>query len=309
MIDKVKASGPNLAPWFEALEGRDGFPLFEIAPREYLKYLYAPESVDAFRGDRVVTAAHRWLRERGVDLIFVPVPKLTEVYIDRFLDPCPPDGIIAPHMRHAMLELLDDGVEVVDALPILRAVRDSDSEYLYNAATTVWGPRAMRVIAKVVGDRIARYRFAADARARTPIVKATVGPFYVHGPENKEATVQTGWMALNAEQKQRATAAQPKTNLNVTMPDGRTPPDDPRSPVLLTGNCFVANFREDLIKEINLLMRLSGGGGRTTESFADFLREPESLDGCRVVVWVTSWQSLPEFKPLPLEIAEYAFRE
>jgi hypothetical protein len=312
-VDKLKPPGPKPAAFLvgvlEALEGRDGFPLFEVAPRQWVPYLYDPESVDSFRRDRIVVAAHRWLRDRGIDLIFVPAPKMTEIYVEHFLEPCPPDGIIAPHMRHTILELLEDDLEVVDGFPLLRAIRDSHPEYLYNAADSHWGPGAVGPLAEEVAKRIARYQFGAEARLAPPIVKATPGPFYLHGPDNKEATVQNGWLALNEEQKRRAIAAQPKTNVNVTMPNGRVPPDDPHSPVLLTGNSFTVNFREQLIKDINLLIRTSASGGRTTESFEDFLREPELLDGCRVVVWVTSWQFITEFKPLPPEIAESAYRE
>jgi hypothetical protein len=312
MIDKLRLPGPNPPAFLEgiqALEGRDGFPLFEVAPRQWVQYLHDPRCIDAFRRDRIVVAAHRWLRDRGVDLIFVPVPKMTEIYVEHFLDPCPADGIIAPHARHTLLELLDDGVEVVDGFPLLRSVRDSDSEYLYNAADSHWAPRAIRTLSAEVANRIARYRFGARARLARPIVTATPGPFYLHGPTNKEATVQNGWLALKDDQKRRATAAQPKTNANVTMPDGRVPPDDPRSPVLLTGNSFTVTFREQLIKDINLLIRTSTGNGRTTESFVDFLREPELLTDCRVVVWVTSWQVFTEFVPLPPEIAESAYRD
>jgi hypothetical protein len=309
-LDMLKTPGLAPAPWREALEGRHGFPLFEVAPRDYLKYLYEPESLDGFRRDRAVVAAHRWLRDRGIDLIFVPVPKMTEVYVERFLDPYPPDGIIAPQVRHALLELLDDGVEVVDALPLLRSLRDSDSEYLYNTADSHWAPRAMRIIAKEVADRIARYKFGAESRSASPIVKAVPGPYHIHGPQTGDGTtVQDGLPALNAEQKQRASAAQTKNHLQVTLPDGRVPTDDPGSPVLLIGNSYVINFREQLIRELNLLIRTNSGGGQTTESFADFLREPERLDNCRVIVWITTGQHLTEFKPLPPTIAESAYRE
>ncbi len=303
-VDALKLPGSARPIYLEALEGSNYFPLFEIAPVEYIKYLYDSTSLEGFRSDRSVVAAHRWLRERGIDLIFVPVPKMTEVYIDHFLDPCPADRIIAPHIRSTLLELLNADVEVVDGLPLFRSQRDTDSEYLYNAADTHWAPRAMRIMAREVADRVGRYQFEAKARAAAPIVKTVPGPYNVAGPDHGDGPgIQNGWLALNAEQKKRATAALTKSHPHVTLPDGRLPPDDPASPVILIGNSYVANFREVLIQELNLLIRTNTAGGQTTESFADFLREPELLNNCRVVVWITTCQHLPEFKQLPPGIA------
>lgn len=113
---------------------------------------------------------------------------------------------------------------------------------------------------------------------------------------------------MNSEQLGLVKAAQAKIHhLSITMPDGKVPPDDPKSPVMLIGNSYAINFRELLIKDLNLLIRTNASGGQTTDSFADFLRDPELLNNCRVVVWITSGQHLPDFKPLPPAIAEAAY--
>jgi hypothetical protein len=307
-IEALRRPGAPAAPWLEALAARDDFPLFEVTPRDGVKYLYAPRSLDEFRRGRSVLAAHRWLRDRGIDLIFVPVPKMTEVYVEHFLDPCPADGIIAPHVRHAWLELLGDGVEVVDAWPILRKQRNSGNAYLYNPADSHWAPAGMQPVAREIAERIARYKFGAAARSAVPIVTSALAPYDVYGPEHGGGPMlQNGWTALNSEQKERAKAALTKTWLNVTMPDGKIPPDDPGSPVILIGNSYTLNFREILIKELNLLIRTNANGAQTTESFGDFLRDPKLLEDCRVMVWVTSGENLPQFKPLPPPIATAAY--
>jgi hypothetical protein len=219
------------------------------------------------------------------------------------LDPCPADGIIAPHVRRALLEMLEDGVEVVDGLSLFRPVRDPAPEYLYNTADSHWAPRAMTLMAKELADRIARYRFGAEARKAPPIVKTAPGPFSIQGlrfPASVER--QNGWPALTDRQKELAAAAQPTSLPHVTLPDGRVPPDDRESPVLVIGHSYVVHFRERLIKELNLLTHTRIGSAVTTESFADFLREPELLDHCRVVVWITTEHHLPYFKPLPAAI-------
>jgi hypothetical protein len=281
----------------EVLEGLNGFPLFEPNSREYLRYLYDADSLDEFRCERPVVAAQRWLQKRGIDLIFVPIPKMTEVYMDHFLDPCPPDGIIAPHVRKTLLDLLEDGVEVVDGLRLFRQVRDVDAEYLYNTCDHHWAPRGMRVMAKEIADRIERYSFGARARYGLPIVKTAPGPYIFRDLAGNVCGY--GQQLLMPEQSQRAKPVQTTILSEVTMLDGRKPPDDAHSPVMVIGHSFVPKFREQLIKELNLLTSTRASDHQTTESFADFLREPELLDHCQVIVWISTDGHMARFHPMP----------
>src|SRR5262249_5223401 len=104
-----------------------------------------------------------------------------------------------------------------------------------------------------------------------------------------------------------AVRAQTTTLPHVKMPSGEAPPDDPLSPVLLVGHSYVTYFREQLIRELNLLVRTVTGAGQTTDFFGDLVREPERLDGVRVVIWVTTEQHLTQFKPLPPSVAAAGF--
>jgi hypothetical protein len=300
--DRPDLKSPVTECEYEALEGRNGFPLFEVGSRWHLNYLYDPATLDKFRADRAVVAAQRWLRQRGIDLIFVPVPKMTEVYVDHFLDPCPPDGIIAPNVRRTLLELLEEDVEVVDALTLFRTMRDADSEFLYNSCDPHWAPRAMRIMAKEVARRIERYQFGTQARFALPIVRTLPGRYLFR--DIFENFRGYGLHLLYPEQAKRALRAQTTIKAEVRMQDGSTPPDDPTSPVLLIGHSYVRDFREQLIKELNLLIGTRSHDNQTTEAFADFLREPEILSHCRVVVWLTSEQHMTRFKPLPQAIAD-----
>jgi hypothetical protein len=246
---------------FQVLASLDGFPLFEIHAGKYITHLFDPASLEQFRCERPVVAVDRWLRRRGIDLIFVPIPKMTEVYIEHFVDPCPPDGIIAPRVRQAHLEMLEADVEVVDGWRLFRPVREPDPEYLYNPG---------------------RYVFRDLAGA--------VGGF--------------GRGLLSTEQYDVAQPAQTTTLSDVRMQDGEPPPDDPNSPVLVMGHSFVPKFREQLIKELNMLTHTRAFDHQTTESFADFLREPELLAHCRVLVWITTTQHMTWFQPLPPQVME-----
>jgi hypothetical protein len=185
-------------------------------------------SLDASQHSRAVVAASQWLRKRGIDLIFVPVPRKAEVYAENFLDPCPTDGIIAPHVRRTLLSLMKQDVETLDVFPALRAERNKP---LYNATDPHWSADGSGVAAKMLAGRLRRY--------------------------------------------------------------GGT------SSVLLIGNSYTPALHERLEGEMGHV-RCMWRGGHTVEMFADFLREPELLDGVRVVALVALWQE--KIADMPPEI-------
>jgi hypothetical protein len=287
---------------YAALESRDGFPLFEVGSRLHLNHLLEPALLDGFRRERPVVAARNWLNDHGIDLIFVSIPKMSEVYVEHFLERSPPDGVIAPHVRRTLLELLESDVEVVDGFGLFRPRREADAEYLYNATDTHWAPRGMRIMAKEVADRIERYNFGTRARFGLPIVHTSVGPYTFTDIFNRRANY--GRDILNAEQAGRAARAQTTNQAEVRTQDGKRPQPDPASPVLIIGNSYAFEFREQLTKELNLLIESRIGPDQTTESFADFLRQPELLAHCRVIVWLSSEQHLTRMKPLPRAISD-----
>jgi hypothetical protein len=287
----------------EALEGRDGFPLFEVGARAHLAHLCDPQVFERFRKDRPVQAASRWLSRQGIDLIFVVVPTMTAVYSEHFLDACPADGIVAPHIRRILLELSDDGVEVVDGLALFRPVRDPAPDYLFNTCDTHWAPRGMRVMAKEVADRMIRYPFGVRARFALPLFTALPGPYVVCG-ELGGLGQAAGCLALSAAQKDRAYAVQTTVQPLVRRYNGERLGDNPGAAVLVIGNSFVEHYVDQLAREMNMPSGARWGNHHTTEDFADFVRHPNTLAGVRVVVWVTTEHHLTCFKPLPAPIAD-----
>ncbi len=295
-FDPPRSAHPDAS--HEPLEGLNDFPLFEIAARYSLNYLYEPQTLEQFRKDRLVVAVRRWLDRRGIDLVFVPVAKMTEVYAEHFLDPCPPDGVIAPHVRQTLLEMLAADVEVVDCLALFRPLREPAPDYLYNTCDGHWAPRGMRVMAREVARRIQRYPFAARAAYALPLFSASPGLYEINGhPGGLDS--DAGWSALSPGQQARARAVQTTRQAVIRTHDGGRPEDDPASPVMLVGNSFVSEFREQLVRELNLRIRSNWSSGQSTEAFSDFFRDPKLLDGVRVVVWVTTEHHMTNFKPLP----------
>jgi hypothetical protein len=285
-------------PDYEVMEGRDEFPLFEVNARAGVRPLVDPASLEPLRNGRVVAAVNSWLRDRDITLIFVPVPKMTEVYIEHFID-APADGVVSPRVRRVLLEMLQADVEVVDAFPQFRDMREPCPDYLYNAVDSHWAPRGMRIAAKEIADRIGRYPFAARARFALPIVRSVPGPYNF-----QDFVGGLGYKLLSPEQRQRAERVQPTNQAEVGMHDGRPLTEDPVSPVLVIGNSYVVQFREQLVRELNLLVRSRWGYSQTTEALADFVRDPRALEGVRVLVWISTTEHLATFKPLPPPVLE-----
>jgi hypothetical protein len=298
-IRAVKAYRPEAAGYFVArspvLEGRDHFPLFEPAPEHYLRHVVEPASLDAFRTERPVVAASRWLKARGIDVIFVPVPKMTEIYPEYFTDHCPPDRIIAPRVRQTMLELLEADVEVVDLWYAFQAERDQSDELLYQPADPHWGPRAQAIAARLIAERLKRYEFVVKAQAAKPIWQGPDLPF-------PAASEGAAFKALNPDQQKRAIEHQPRSS---RIPAKYLRPQfDDSAPVACIGDSYNGGFMELLGRELNLPMRPLAGGGNTTDAFKNFLRDPDVLKDCKVVIWLVCTSSLKNPWPVPQKIHE-----
>jgi hypothetical protein len=277
-------------------------PLFQANPVASLAHIVDPEFWNAFRRARLVAAASSWLQQRGVDLIFVSVPSMPTVYIEDFLADTPPDGIIAPHIRQTFLELLQADVETVDTFRIMRAARDGEFQYL--PADHHWNQTGMRGAVREVARRLMRYPFGRTAKNEMPITKSEPVPYALPPGEHGKAWRPFGGIALTDSEWHAAVSTMPRTMDNITSPDGSAVADDPRSPVMLIGNSSAVYFREMLVREANLPVRTRWGNGNTTDAFSGFLREPETLDGVRVLVWVAADELLYYFRPLPAPIMD-----
>jgi hypothetical protein len=279
---------------YQPLAPLDDFPLFQVGPREHISYLYDPKQMELPLGIPKVVAADRWLKRQGIDLIFVPVPKMVEIYAEHFVA-TPADGIIAPHVRRALLGLLNSDVETVDGLALFRAARNRG--YLYNAADSHWAPAGMQVMAEEIARRLARYEFGARARQAARIVFTAETPYIL---DAAPGGVNAGpWLILSKEQQARARTAQATTLQQAYASKDCVVQSDPASPVLVVGNSYVRYFLEQVMKESNLIVAANQGGGMTTEWSGSLIREPEVLKQTRVIIWVTTTQHLSHFKPLP----------
>jgi hypothetical protein len=281
---------------FAALSPVDDFPLLDVQARDHTRYLAQPSDLNRVMSRKDIVTASQWLQDRQIDLILVLCPPVHELYSEHFFKNAP--DIIAPHMRKAILDLLENDVEVVDGFSLFRPHRKPDPDYTHFARDSHWAPRGRRIAAKEIASRLKRYSFNREA---APVVN--VGPL-LSQPEGEG----NGDEVLTGEQLERTKRAPPVLERTVTMPDGGNIHSDPVSPVYLIGSSFADNFDRDLVAETNIIPRFGAAGNQTTESFCDFVREPERLDGVRVVLWVLGEWQLAYLQPLPPSIVSETAR-
>jgi hypothetical protein len=272
-----------------AMGGTHGFPLVECEPRIFIRYMYDLQLLDQWHAERSVAAASRWLKQRGIDLIVVPVPKMTEVYPEFFAAHCPADRVVVPRFRRIVQDLLQADVEVIDPLPLLLAERDPSPEFLYQPVEPHWSARGQRVAARAIAERLQRYGFGQQALADRPVCKVVEAP-YDRGFEPVEKCPY--FAVLGPEQRRRAEKVQPASYPAITKDDGAALGHCPYSPVMLIGDSYNKGMADWVTREANLPLRLHYWGSGTTQMFAAFLRDPALLNDCKVVVWTVCMTTL-----------------
>ena len=299
-VSEPKPYNPSAEGTMEArcalLEAPGDPPLFETCPTLYLAYLFRPMSLDRYIQSRrvlpAIKAASAWLRKRGIDVIVVPVPKMTEVYADRVVPGTPADGIVAPQARRLLLELLKADVEVIDLLPKFLEARRSSAEPLYRPVDSHWGPRGIAIAAEEIGQRLSRYDFVRKAQAEPAGYTVVRSTTYEPG---------SGYPALNPEQKQRVEKHLTAPQVFIDETPKKLFAAD--SAVTFIGDSYNYGLMPQVAWKINGPVRQMIGGGHTTEAIGDFVRDPTLLDKCRVVVWVNQFFSFSEAEwnlpPLP----------
>ncbi|MHB1045158.1 MAG: alginate O-acetyltransferase AlgX-related protein [Thermoanaerobaculia bacterium] len=310
--EKIAAAKPNnpsskgfTESRYEVLESLGEPKRFEAWPSSYLRYVAnAPVSTSEFLTRTAFVSSietiSRWLASRGVDFIFVPVPKMTEVYPDAFVAGAPADRVVAPQMRRAIVELLDRNVEVVDLLPLfLEARKRPGAPSLYQHADPHWAWEAQKIALEEVVRRLRRYpevrrALAAPRRFRT-------------WTERRDLTsVSAAFGALTPEQARRVRPFL-TADVELVAPVGAAPLASDTSPIALAGDSFNNGLEGGLAARLNMPIRDLHASGGSLAPFKDLLRDPESMKSMRVLIFLVNNQALWEFPAtLPGEIAKHA---
>jgi len=236
----------------------------------------------------------RKLRERGTELVLVPIPRLHQVYPDR-VDPrieVPADFVgVDPATTLYLGELTAAGVTVVHLTPAFAAVRESDAadedRYLFHAFDNHWTPRGVHLAA----DEIAK------------VVKG------LEGSVPGALTEGIGWRVDHHEvtfkvPPPRGNGVPPidpltKVWIDAIVDEAGKPalPTDPSSPILLLGDSNAQWYAEHaaaigdqlgarLGRRLDVIALPGSLADGVWKSVARRSRPGETLSDKKVVVWV-----------------------
>lgn len=271
----------------KGLVGRDGFLFF----RGSLEYLLSGDLRRQENGRDPFPAIvdyHRQLRARGIDLLLVVIPEKPEVFPEKVSAAAPKGGRphVTPYTRKLLLELAEAGVESVDLLPAFLDARDRSPEPFYMPLDTHWSNTAVRLAAKLIGERVREYPWFARARGK-PIA-------YTTRPAVSVRTGDVRGMLPDAEKlryRPMKLAAQ-----QVVAPGGRLYEDDPKSAIVVLGDsfCGVYHFEDcqhaglsaHLAREIGMpvdLIMAHGSGPRIRAQLSR--RGAAAVARKKLVVW------------------------
>lgn len=262
-------------------------------PRE-LDYLFQEDGdLQTWTNRRIsiqsITQVSAWLRKKNIDLIFVPVPKMTEVYASKLASSVPADGFIAPQVRKAVADLLRADVEVVDLLPQFLKAAAENPEPLYLSDDSHWSPRGQAVASLVIADGLRRYAFVAAAKAKPAIFNAeAVTPLYPGGCwANSNGVTDELSAIFRAYHWAGSQISTQKHQYFISS-------QELQSPVALIGDSY-STFSigpgmaiDALIsKAVNFQVGNLAVNGVGLNPIKDLVREPELLASRKVIVWIT----------------------
>jgi len=285
--------------------GLDGYLFF----RRSLEVLVAGDlraQTDGRDPYPAIVGYHRQLRQRGVELLFCPIPVKAAVLPEKISRSAPgPEGPwVDPWTRKLMLDLAEAGVECVDLLPEFLAARREGADTLYMPLDTHWTPVGLELAARVLAERIKACPWYADA-AKDPAAYATKDVAFRRQGDIKPMLPE----AERAAYRPLDLAAR-----QVVMPDGRMYQDDKTSPVLFLGDSYAGLFHfgecehagvtAHIAKEIGMPVDLVLGLGMGPQVWKKLAyRGKTCLAGKKLVVWAlserdlfgyaTGWEAIP----------------
>ena len=193
----------------------------------------------------VIVAFDRKMKRRGIDLLYVPIPAIEEVYPENFLDSVPDDLTVQPAMRRFLLSLLEQDVEVMDLLRPFQAARAG-----YRLGLKVddhWNDVQIELAASLVADRLRRYGFVRAAAADAK--RYTIRPVAIRGERGITSMRQ------------------------VITPSGALYDDVEQSPVLVVGDSNLQVYQY-----LNENLRNTGEHAGFSAHLARYLGLPVSLE-------------------------------
>jgi len=234
----------------------------------------------------VIAHYARELRERGIDLLVVPVPNRVQVWPDRLPDGAKPDPGGGGDLGSArlLLALSEAGVEVVDLSRVFAAEREhaepDPGDRLFRDYNPHWAPRAVVLTADAIVARVRRMEW------------------YEPGPEHEGVD-----FFLHRERLQHTFAnhGSPPTEYETfwfdLVLDGSRElivQDDRDSPVLILGDSYSDIYRTsgadiavELYARLGFKMdRIAVPNGGANTVWQAVARRRDELRGKKLVIWI-----------------------
>lgn len=218
-----------------AFVGTEGWLYF----RKSIEYIVGGDlelQEDSRNPVRHITMLGRYLQTKNIDLLIVPVPCKEEVYPE-FIGNGVTIGkgtVINPFGRKVIASLLQNGIEVVDLLPVFLEEKKNDAEFgvLYQKQDTHWNGRGLKIAAhEIVKHLKASARYQSWGQRTKYLTKDTLvtrsGDMVERLPPEKQQTYAPEQMLVQQVRQQDGKLYQ--SNL-------------PGAPVLLIGDSYTGVF-------------------------------------------------------------------
>ncbi|HSZ78868.1 MAG TPA: hypothetical protein VK775_15800 [Chthoniobacterales bacterium] len=249
------------------------------------------------------------LKDRGIQLLLVPVPPKAEIYPDKIVPEVHASGSdITPVMGLFYDELRSQGVDVLDLAPSFLAYRAKEQEAVFCKTDTHWSG---------IGCVLAAQAVAAKIRAKVPELPAKGD--YTADWVNLSIDGDLGGLLSAKIPKPGPENVRVRSVVSKATGSGIIP--DPNSPVLLLGDSFTLVFHDFYAANAGLLDQLAvelgfapdvigtRGSGATPVRISLFRRgakDPDFLDKKKIIIWcfasrefteaAQGWQKLPVAK-------------
>lgn len=230
---------------------------------------------------------HHQLRERGIELVLVPVPPKAGIYPDKFSAAAGVMIAAAPYLRAFYEELRAGGVDVLDLTPLFFANREHPRGPVFCKTDSHWSGVGAMLAAQAIADQI-RQKLPAPAEPR---------PFTA---DWTEVSITGDLVSLLSPGAPKPDPEKVAVRTVTENPGGAAVQPDPNSPVLVLGDSHTLVFRDFLSERAGLVDQLAyelgvapdligtRGSGATAVRVSLYRRtrsDPEFLAKKKVIVW------------------------
>jgi hypothetical protein len=282
----------TLRPWIQyvrfALFGDAGEKVL-IGQNDWLfyrpdvRYLVEPLTPEEQVG--AVTLFRDQLRERGIQLLVLPVPGKPSLYGEMLTERLNGARKISPPTRTLITSLRRSGVEVLDLFELFARHEAGSPEPLYLARDTHWSAAAAELAGSAVAARLEELRWVQQGS-----VDYDVRP--VVASRRSDIARMTRVPLIEASYPPEDVGARQVYD----KATGAVYRDDPSASVLVLGDSFLRIYQTDEPKAAGFIAHLArrlrqpvvsvvNDGGASTLVRQELARRPQLLEGKSVVIW------------------------